>query len=336
MKKRFAVWMVLAIFLAMLSGCMAVENEAIEDDASYTLGRNPFSTEVVSVGDTVYYKSLALYNDGTDGSLKEYRYIGLSRKDSVSDTDILLYDRFNYGLNYYKDALYFVDTQYQLIRYDTITSEASSFRQDNSKAVQDALVINDALYFIEERTAKDGYQLMCYNLLSGEETLIANDVDWRRISHYRDNVMVQSADKIPLVFSAETHEQIEIGPFKKDLDVLQILDNGKVIGYSQMTFYACDLDGANQKELFCAENIYSFIITQEHIFYSTVDEHAYTQTFSYSFDENKTEKILTTTYPITGYSDSVLYCSDFAGFGYLYSIDTRTKVEEVFDYRETP
>lgn len=87
----------------------------------------------------------------------------------------------------------------------------------------------------------------------------------------------------------------EVGPFE-DMEVLQILDNGKVIGYSKGTFYECDLNGSQKRELFSASQIYNVIITQDNIYYSTVDEHAYTQTFAYSFSENKTETINTTVY----------------------------------------
>lgn len=116
------------------------------------------------------------------------------------------------------------------------------------------------------------------------------------INHYRDNVMVWSADG---------------------------------------TFYQCDLDGGNRKELFSDEKIYNIIVTQDDIYYSTVDKDGYTQTFAYSFSEKKADKIATSAFPITGYSDSVLYCGGTAGFGYLCSLDCRTGEQEVFDYRVT-
>lgn len=334
MKKCLVSWMISAVLLIAASGCSPSVPTSQADRQTYSLGRNPFSTEIVAANGTVYYKSLALYNSGEDGTLREYRYMGLSKKASASDTPDLIYDRFNFGLNVYKDTLYFIDTEYQLIQYDSTTGEAGRFRQDNTKAVQDALVINDALYFIEESDTQGEYQLKCYDLLTGEETMIAENISWEQLNHYQENVMVRSTDGTPQVYSAENHELLEVGPFE-DMEVLQILDNGKVIGYSKGTFYECDLNGSQKRELFSASQIYNVIITQDNIYYSTVDEHAYTQTFAYSFSENKTETINTTEYPIMGYSDSILYCSGTAGSGYLYSLDTRTGVEEVFDYRVT-
>jgi hypothetical protein len=297
----------------------------------YTLGRSPFSSFINSSGDEVFFKSFVLYNGGDNNELKEYRYQGLFRKTQSNHEPELIYENFSHGLNVYSDKLYFINTQHQLLEYDILTSNITTIAGDAVQSVSECLIIDDTLFYIVENIANSTCILYTYDLIQKGYKEIADNVYWERLNHFKDNIQFWDKSGNPKIYKISTEEIIEYGPF--DMEVIQLLDNEKVIGYKDRTFIQCDLDGDNKVSLFSVDNLYNIVVTQNEIFYSTVDKETYTQLFRFSFSSKRSKKIATTEFPIVGYAGTYVYCASTTGIGDLQRIDTNAGEIEAFDDR---
>lgn len=302
-----------------------------KSNIDYKLGRNPFSSFINLSGDEVMFKSFVLYKGGDSNELEEYRYQGLFKKINSNDEPELIYEDFSHGLNVYEDKLYFINTQHQLLEYDTLTTDISVLAGDDLLPVSECLIINDTLYYILENTTENTGTLYAYDLIQGTIKVISDNVYWERLNHFNDKLQFWDQSGNVKIFESASDKIIEYGPF--DMEVIQILDNKKVIGYKSGTFYQCDLDGGNEKSLFSVKDLYNIVVTQNEIFYSTVDKETYTQLFRYTFSTKKIEKITTTEFPIVGFAGAFIYCASSTGIGDLQRIDANTGDREAFDNR---
>lgn len=314
------------IIIMLLSSC-----SANKPNIDYTLGRSPFSSYINLSGNKVFFKSFVLNNTGDNYELAEYRYQGLFCKIKRDDEPELIYEDFSHGLNVYSNKLYFINTQHQLLEYDIPTNNVTTLAGDDVQSVSECLIINDILFYIVENNAESTCVLNSYDIKQKRYDTIANNVYWERLNHFQDNIQFWDNNGNPKIYQSAINETIEYGPF--DMEVIQILDNETVIGYKDRTFIQCDLKGENKEPLFSVDNLYNVIVTQNELFYSTVDKETYTQLFRYSFSSKKSEKIATTEFPLVGYTDPYVYCASTTGIGNLQRINTNTGEIEVFDDR---
>ena len=314
------------ILVIILSSCSANKKSI-----SYSLGRSPFSSFIASSGEDVYYKSFALYKEEGNNELEEYRYQGLFRKTNSDDEPELIYSDFDHGLNTYSDQLFFINTKHQLLEYNKSTKNIEILVGDKDKLVSECLIINDNLFYILENTVDHSCVLHSYDLIKKSDKTIANDVHWERLNHFQNNLQFWKTDGTTAIYKIDQDQVEECCNY--DMEVIQILDNKKVIGYANKQFIQCDLDGSNKKILCSVENLYNIVVTQNEIFYSTVDDETYTQLFRFPFASKKVEKITATKYPLVGYDGNYLYCASSSGMGDLERINIEKKVVESFDDR---
>ncbi|MDR1158946.1 MAG: hypothetical protein LBK75_11720 [Oscillospiraceae bacterium] len=316
------------LLVMILSSCS--RRDTADTDYNYSLGRNPFSSFVNALGDEVLFKSFVL-SDNDENELIEYLYQGLFSKIQGGASPKLIYPDFSHGLNVHSNKLYFIDTKYHLLRYDISTKIAETLPGIDDKTVAECLIIDNILFYITEDTTENTYTLNACDLIQNDHNIIADNVHWERLNQFQGNIQFFDRNGNPQIYDFIAQTIVEYGPF--DMEVLQIMDDERVIGYKDYTMIQCDLDGKNEKILFSAQNIYNVILTQNEIFYSTVAQETYTQTFCFSFSTSKTRELATTNFPIVGYADTYLFCASSAGSGDLQRIDVNSGEVVVFDDR---
>lgn len=326
MYKRIFIFITLLI---LLSGCTSVNKSNNASNGkpesgeyiNYNIGRNPNMFIMNSKEDTIYYKSFVMVNN-------ERLYQGLYSKKVDKKEKKLLYNDFEGFLNVYNDLLYFTNTKGQLVEFNINSLKANIIDGNDKYHIYGPLVINDVLFY-NRIDSNDKCALMAYYIKEKKAIEVAQDIYWRFLSNYKDNICFLDKNKNINVWNATSKEITSHGFF--DMEILQMLDDGSVIGYKNKS-YIRSLNGETSV-LFNIENMFNSIIIDNCIYVSTVDKHNYTQIFRYSLKTSKLEKIESTDFPLIGYYDKYLFCSSDSGMGDLLIVNTDNGEIKIFDDR---
>ncbi len=293
----------------------------IEATKNKELGRNPNTFILNYDNNKIYYKSYVLINE-------ENRYQGLFSKNIDGTDKKLLYSDFEGFLNVYNDFLYFTNTEGQLIELNLNSQKAEVIAGDDKFHIYGPLVIQDVLFY-NNIDAEDNCDLMAYNIKEKNKTVVSEDVLWKFLSNYKNEVCFLDKNKNLTTWNYTTKNYTSHGHF--DMEILQLLGDGSVIGYKDRSFMK-SLDG-KLTPLLKVENMFSSLIVEDDLFITTVDEHNYTQVLRYSLKTGKSEKIASPDFPLIGCCGKYLFCSSDSGMGDLQIVNTENGECKTFDDR---
>ncbi|SKA83808.1 hypothetical protein SAMN05443428_105176 [Caloramator quimbayensis] len=315
--------------LILLSGCTSVNKSnnvsngkpESSEFINYNIGRNPNMFIMNSKGDTIYYKSFVTVNN-------ERLYQGLYSKKIDGKGRKLLYNDFEGFLNVYNDLLYFTDTKGQLVELNMTSLKANIIDGNDKYHIYGPLVISDILFY-NRIDNNDKCALIAYYIKEKKAIEVAQDIYWRFLSNYKDNICFLDKNRNINLWNATSKEITSYGFF--DMEILQMLNDGSVIGYKNKS-YIRSLNGETSV-LFEIENMFNSIIIDNCIYVSTVDKHNYTQIFRYSLKTSKLDKIASVDFPLIGYCGKYLFCSSDSGMGDLLIVNTDNGEIKTFDDR---
>ena len=232
---------ILTVLLLLLTACTPAvktdaSNSSIPTTPEYStsqLGRNPGMFNLVSHGDTIFYKSFVNLGDE-----KLYRCLYSKNLDGTGKK--LLCTDFGQYLNYYNNSLYFTDTENRLVQLDLSTLQTAVFDGDDNSTVGWPLIIHDVLYYL--RSNKEGdTTLIAYSFKAKKSVEVAKDVNARYLSNFKDSVCFVRKNEdfdspVRNICTWDFDSKKNVSQGSIDMEMMQMLDDGSIIGCTGNSF----------------------------------------------------------------------------------------------------
>ncbi|MEY8392530.1 hypothetical protein AALA98_14420 [Lachnospiraceae bacterium 45-W7] len=272
------------------------------------LGKTPHSSLCTFGEDFVLYKENVLKN-GEKVFSGLYRCNLNDNKDSSTNPQ-LLSDSFFACANIYRDKVIFINDEYKIQQMDMENSKSKILYDNNGKAIMDALIMDDCLYFIAE-CDENVCNLLALNLTNNIQKQIIENINPHYLYHYGEGIAVITKDNKFLVkcsFDDGVKEKYsapenEIQGFFDDGTILLVQNHDTI--YQLEDFYA-----DKKTVLLRKENIYRTIMHTDELLVCTLDDSGLMEVYIYDFASKKAAKIANTNFTPLDFNKEYIICGD--------------------------
>lgn len=282
-----------------------IDNRTVKESI---LGKTPHSYRCTFGEGFVLYKEYVLKKD-------EKVFSGLYRcnlndnKDSSKKAQ-LLSDSFFACANIYRDKVIFINDECKIQQINMENNNSEILYDNNGKAIMDALIIDDYLYFIAEYD-EDVYKLLAVNLTNNILKQIIEGINPHYLYHYGKGIAVITKDNKFLVkcdFDDGVKEKYstpedEIQGFSDDGNILLVQNSDTI--YQLEDFYTDKRTVLLQKE-----NIYRTIMHTDELLVCTLDDYGLMEIYIYDFASKKLTKIANANSEPHDFNKEYIICGD--------------------------
>lgn len=316
MKKNYAKHRItisiffLLIIITGVTFCVYKKSYSTQPQKEYSLGKTPHSYGFTMTKDILLYKDNVVIN----GNIS---YSGLYKKElgeDASKAGILLSDSYYGCANLYKNQAIFIDTDKNIVKTDFQGKGKEILVRNNGCSIQDALIVEDVLYYIQEKE-NERYTLYAMDLLNQKTKNIAERINPHYLYHYCGNVgvldqeqkkfMICDKDKILEEYNAPEYE------------IQGFLNDGTIIYNKEGKLYKKQSFKDSNGEILCnKENIYRTLLKSKEMMICTLDEYGLLQVFIYDFSQGNINKIANPNTVPRDFNDDYIVCaSEEEGMG---------------------
>ena len=236
----------------------------------------------------------------------------------------MLTDSYYGCANIYGNNIIFIDEEFNIVKSNLKTEKKEILVKCNKYSIQDALVIEDVLYYIQE-TEEDTFSLYTLNLKDKEKKIIVENINPHYLYHYMGNVGVLSKKKNELIICNMT-EGIVKKYEKQEYEIQGFLEDGTVIYYEDGKVYAKQsLERDKTEILYEDNNIYRIILHSKEMLICTLDEYGLLEVYIYNFTKKEINKIANAnTVPRDFNEDYIVCASEEEGIGGIELIERKS------------
>ncbi len=315
-KEKIKKWKigVLLLGIIIVAGFVLIiiqKSSQMKKEQEYQLGKTPHSYQFTFGEDILLYKD----NVNKNG---EMSYSGLFVKQFNEDKNAagtLLSDSYYGCANLYEEQVIFIDADSNIVKTDLQGNKKEIIVKSNGYSIQDALLIEDVLYYIQE-TEGDIFALQALDLKSQEKKKIADAVNPHYLYHYCGNVAVIDKKQNELVICNEKEKIIKRYD-DPGYEIQGFLNDGTIIYMEEGKLYQKHSFETKKAELlFDQGDIYRVVVKPKEMLVCTIDGYGLMQVFFYHFSQKNLEKIANANTVPRDFNDNYIVCaSEEEGMG---------------------
>lgn len=300
-KKIFAAGLCLVLIACALGGWYYFNhnnnNSDNHDDRSgkeVLLGKTPHCYQCTFGEDFVLYKDYVLKND-EEVFCGLYRYNLNDNKDSGARSK-LLSDSYYICANVYRNKVIFISEGFigegcKIQQVDMENNNSEILYDNNGKAITDALIVDDYLYFIAEN-GEGVCNLLAINLTNNTQKQLIENISPHYLYHFGEGVAVKTRDNEILVKCGFEDGVIEKYSLPED-EILGFFEDGSILLVANLdTIYQVkDFNAGKKTVLMEKENIYRIIMHTDEMLVCTLDDYGLMEVYIYDFVGKNATKI---------------------------------------------
>lgn len=313
------VLIIVVIFL-IGSGYFILQPNNVNTEKIYKLGKTPHSYQYTFGKNILLYKDNVVKNEESKFSGLYYKKLN---KDNAN-SDKLLTDSYYGCANIYGNNIIFIDEKFNIVKNNLKTGEEETLVKCNQYSIQDALVIEDTLYYIQE-TEEDVFSLYTLNLKDKQKKILVKNINPHYLYYYMGNVGVISKKKNKLVICNMIDGIVKKYENQK-YEIQGFLEDGTVVYYEDGKVCAKQsLESDKIEILYENNNIYRIILQPEEMLICTLDEYGLLEVYIYNFMKKEINKIANAnTVPRDFNEDYIVCASEEEGIGGIELIERKS------------
>ncbi|MDO5410290.1 MAG: hypothetical protein Q4F21_07530, partial [Lachnospiraceae bacterium] len=239
----------------------------------------------------------------------------------------LLSEKYEASVNYYDNAVYFIDDESHIQKVDLKDNKAETVVKSNVSSI---LIIDDIMYYIQQM-GENMHSLFGLELKTRKVKELASGVDMEYLYDCWGfaGVIIQEKNQLAICSYAGGIEQKQdilenqsLVGFLPDRSIIysEAADEGDEIGI----YCKKDFTDTNPKLLIEKENIHHIILHKDEMVFTVLNQNGPIEVYQYDFQTEKCNKIGNTNYDISDFNEEyVVSCYDDA-IGVVNLIERKT------------